>query len=259
MLTVYLLGCLSVVVMMFVLWLIHLAIKNATIVDIGWGMGFVIMSYIFIENGAGWTLRNQLVFMMVLCWGLRIIFFIFKRISQEKREDRRYAELREKWGEKAHLHFLRIFEYQAILQMFMIWPVLAVAYNRSEQLLFIEFVGVLVWAVALIGESVADEQLAAFKNNPKNKGQVCQTGLWYYSRHPNYFFEIMIWVGIYIFALGSPWGWLTIISPVLITHLILHITGIPLAEQQSLKSRGNEYRRYQATTSVLIPLPKKRI
>lgn len=259
MLTVYLIGCFSVVMMMFVIWLVHLKLRNATIVDMGWGLGFIIMSYIFIVRGAGWTLRNILIFLMIFLWGLRIIYFIFKRIKQEQHEDRRYAELRQKWGSKADLQFLRIFESQAVLQMFMVLPVLAVAYNPHAGLSVIEWAGLLVWAVALIGESITDEQLAAFKNNPANKGQVCQTGLWNYSRHPNYFFEIMIWVGIYIFSLGSPWGWLTIISPILITHLILNVTGIPLAEQQSLKSRGDLYRRYQQTTSVLIPLPKKRV
>ena len=115
-----------------------------------------------------------------------------------------------------------------------------------------------LWFVAVAGEALADAQLAAFKRNPANRGGVCAVGLWRYSRHPNYFFECLIWVSYALFAFGSPGGWLALIGPAAILYLLLRVTGIPLTEEQSLRSRGEAYRRYQETTSAFLPwFPKK--
>jgi steroid 5-alpha reductase family enzyme len=111
---------------------------------------------------------------------------------------------------------------------------------------------------AITGEALADAQLAAFKRDAANRGRVCEAGLWRYSRHPNYFFEWLIWVAYFVFAVGSPWGWVALIGPASILYLLLRVTGIPMTEEQSLRSRGDAYRRYQRTTSAFIPwLPKK--
>jgi steroid 5-alpha reductase family enzyme len=110
-----------------------------------------------------------------------------------------------------------------------------------------------VFVVALVGEWVADRQLAAFKADPNNRGRVCRAGLWRYSRHPNYFFEWLVWVAYFVFALPSPWGWLSALSPLLMLFFLFRITGIPATEEQSLRSRGAEYREYQRTTSVFFP------
>ncbi len=257
MLTAYLWGCLTVVLMMVIIWLIHLPLKNAAIVDMGWGLGFILMTLIFVSHGAGWTLRNQIIFVLVALWGVRIMLYVFFRILVEKREDKRYTEFRRKWGNHIEWNFLRIFEIQAFLQMVIVLPILVMAFNADGHMHWLEWTGFSVALISIICEAVADEQLRSFKGNMANKGKTCQTGFWYYSRHPNYFFEILVWVAIYVAALPTAWGWATIASPLMITYLILNVSGIPLAEEQSLRSRGDEYRDYQRTTSILIPLPKK--
>lgn len=258
MLTAYLTGGLLVMIMMALIWLVHLRDDNATIVDMGWGFGFVMMATVFMANGSGGTTRNVVLWLLLALWGGRIIYFIAKRMRQEGHEDKRYAMFRKKWGGQARAKFFQLFECQALLQMIVVLPVLAVAFNPRPGLNAWEIFAAIVFVIGLIGETMADEQLRTFQNDPDNKGKVCRTGLWAYSRHPNYFFEIVIWTAVYLYALASPGGWLTLVSPLVIVYIIMKITGIPLAEQQSLKSRGEEYRRYQETTSVLIPLPNKR-
>lgn len=259
MILTYLLGCLSVVIMMFLVWLIYLKLDNATVVDGAWGLGFIIMSVIFVLRAEGWTSRNMILLGLMFMWGGRIIFYIVRRIISEKGEDKRYTEFRHKWKTNIDLNFLRIFEIQAILQMIIVLPALFISFNMMAQMNWLEMIGAVIVCASVIGESMADRQLMKFKNDPSNKGKTCQQGLWYYSRHPNYFFEILVWIGFFIFAVSSPWGWISILSPVLISYLILNVSGIPLAEAQSIQSRGDEYRQYQRTTSVLIPLPKKRL
>ncbi|MEO5959624.1 MAG: DUF1295 domain-containing protein, partial [Opitutaceae bacterium] len=117
----------------------------------------------------------------------------------------------------------------------------------------LEIGGAALWLVAIGGEALADAQLAAFKRAPANKGQVCDTGLWRASRHPNYFFEWLVWVAYFVFALASPWGWFAIVGPASILYLLLRVTGIPMTEEQSVRSKGDAYRRYQQTTSAFIP------
>ena len=121
----------------------------------------------------------------------------------------------------------------------------------------IEWAGAVVWAIGLIGEAAADAQLARFKANPANRGRTCRDGLWRYSRHPNYFFEWTIWVGFFIVALGSPFGWATLVAPSLMLYILLYVTGIPAAEAASLRSRGDEFREYQRTTSAFVPWPPR--
>jgi len=118
---------------------------------------------------------------------------------------------------------------------------------------------VILWFGGLIGESISDHQLNSFKKDPKNKGKLCDQGLWGYSRHPNFFFEWTMWVAYFVFALGSLHGWVAIITPACMLFLLLKVTGIPIIEKESLKRRGEVYRRYQKTTSMFIPLPKRAI
>ena len=116
----------------------------------------------------------------------------------------------------------------------------------------------MVFIIALAGETVADEQLHAFKRNVMNKGKTCDVGLWRYSRHPNYFFEWLVWVGFFVYALDSPMGWVAVISPMIMFYLLMYVSGVPLAEAQSLQARGEEYSRYQQTTSMFVPWFKRR-
>ena len=121
-----------------------------------------------------------------------------------------------------------------------------------------EKIGAGIWLVSILCEAIADLQLSAFKKNPENKGKTCREGLWKYSRHPNYFFEWMMWIGYAVFALGSPWGWLGLLSPALVLYFLFGSTGIPATEAQALRTRGNAYREYQRATSSFVPwFPKK--
>jgi steroid 5-alpha reductase family enzyme len=121
-----------------------------------------------------------------------------------------------------------------------------------------EITAVGLWLVAIIGETVADRQLAAFRANPDNRGRTCRSGLWAYSRHPNYFFEWLNWCAYALMALPAPYGWAGLASPVIMLFLILKVTGVPPSEEQALASRGDDYRDYQRTTSVFIPWFPKR-
>lgn len=252
-------GALCVGVLFLIMWGIHLILRNATVVDIGWGLGFILLSLVYILQGQGFNLRNTIYFLMIFLWGIRIVLYLLKRISFEKQEDKRYKKIRQEFGRMAWLKFLLIFEFQAGLEMIIGIPLLIVSLNPLPGISCFEILGIMIFSVALIGEAMADEQLHAFKTNLAHKGKTCDTGLWYYSRHPNYFFEWLIWIGMFVYALGSPMGWVAIVSPLIMFYLLMYVSGVPLAEEQSLKSRGDEYRRYQATTSIFIPMFKRKL
>jgi steroid 5-alpha reductase family enzyme len=132
-------------------------------------------------------------------------------------------------------------------------PFLFPAMNPRPNLSWAEFVGCAVWLIGMIGEATADAQLNAFKKNPASHGKTCRAGLWNYSRHPNYFFEWVIWLGLAVFALGSPFGFIGLLSPALILYFLLRVTGIPATEAQALRTKGEDYKNYQRTTSAFVP------
>jgi steroid 5-alpha reductase family enzyme len=153
--------------------------------------------------------------------------------------------------------FLAFFELQAVLVVIFSFPFLLAAWNRAP-LGPVEWIGLSVSVVALVGESIADRQMKRFKDDPENKTGVCNIGLWRYSRHPNYFFEFLVWVGFATASLATPWGWIALVCPLLMYHFLTKVTGIPLTEEYALKSKGEAYAEYQRTTSPFIPLPPKR-
>jgi steroid 5-alpha reductase family enzyme len=136
-------------------------------------------------------------------------------------------------------------------------PFFIIALNPALEISIPEYIGASLWFLCIIGEGVSDRQLQYFKKQPENKGKVCQYGLWNYSRHPNYFFQFSIWLSVLVFALPSPYGWLAIICPVSIGYLIFKVTGIPMTEEQAVRSKGAAYREYQRTTSAFVPWFKK--
>lgn len=250
-------GAVALLLMMFAIWLVSVRIKNAGPVDVGWALGLAILAIWYAWHGPGFATRKWIMAGTVTFWGLRLAIHLASRISREP-EDGRYQKLRQDWqGKSVNLRFLFFFEFQALLDVFLSLPFLAVAFNEAPGLGLLEYAGIALWLVAVVGESVADAQLAAFKRDPKNRNHVCQTGLWNYSRHPNYFFEWFVWVAWAVFALGSPWGWAGLLCPALMLFLLLRMTGIPATEAQALRSRGEEYARYQRTTSALVPWFKK--
>jgi steroid 5-alpha reductase family enzyme len=252
-LTPILIGTASVAALMLLLWLIHLRTGNAAIVDAGWAGGLAILGILYPALGGGYWLRSALIACMAGIWGFRLGgYLLFTRVIGHP-EEGRYRELRRQWKTNIPFKFLLFFEFQALLCVALAVPFLAAAGNPAPAISLIEWAGVALWALAMAGEATADAQLSAFKSDPSSKGHTCQAGLWRYSRHPNYFFEWLIWVAFAIFALASPGGYWGLFSPALILYFLLRVTGIPATEAQAIRTRGEEYRRYQQTTSAFVP------
>ena len=165
--------------------------------------------------------------------------------------------LRAKWGKDQNLLMLRFFYFQAIFALVLSLPFALILVNQTPGLNYFEIAGACLCLVAIVGESTADYQLKSFKKDRSNAGKICMRGLWYYSRHPNYFFEWLVWVGYFIMALGSPLGYLSIICPVVMYYILTQVTGIGYTEASMLKSRGEAFAEYQKTTSSFFPWPKR--
>ncbi|MGD9843275.1 MAG: DUF1295 domain-containing protein, partial [Steroidobacteraceae bacterium] len=232
---------------------------NFSYIDLGWSANFVLLALIYGMLGEGDLTRRVLICAMYALWGVRLALHLATRIIGEP-EEGRYVQLRSEWGRKGsmNLKFLGFFQFQALLNIILGLPMLLAVMNSAEQLMALEIVGAAVWALGLLGETIADAQLNAFKRNANNKGKVCAVSLWGWSRHPNYFFEWTIWIGYTLFALASPYGWLCLVLPLLMLHFLLNVTGVKATEEQALRSKGEAYRHYQATVSAFIPLPPKR-
>lgn len=247
-------GMVSALMVLF--WVIQLFTKNAGILDLGWALGLVILTGHYAVTLDGYALRQVIIFVLVSFWGLRLSKHILERLLH-KEEDRRYQLLRNDWAPFLQLKFLALFIFEALLDVILSIPFLVICLNETPQLHIFEYLGLLVWVTGFVGESIADKQLNDFKKDPQNRGKICQQGLWNYSRHPNYFFEWLMWVAYFIFALGSPYGWLAIVSPAIMYVLLTKVTGIPMIEEHALKTKGQAFKDYMRTTSIFFPMPKK--
>jgi steroid 5-alpha reductase family enzyme len=251
-------GGLAVLALMFVLWLVFLRTDNAAVVDVGWAGGLALLALVYAALGGGDALRKILIAGMASIWGFRLaIYLLFARVIGQP-EEGRYVQLRADWKTHVRAKFLLFFEFQALLCVVLSIPFLLPALNRSPKISWVELAGCAIWLTGIVGEAVADAQLNRFKKNSANRGRTCRAGLWSYSRHPNYFFEWVIWMGFAVFALGSPFGYVAFLSPALILYFLLRVTGIPATEAQAIRSKGDDYRAYQRTTSAFVPwFPKK--
>lgn len=246
-------GTASVCGLMLVLWLIHLPLRNAAIVDAGWAGGLALLGAIYAAMGGGYSVRVLTIAGMAVLWGLRLaIYLLFARVIGHP-EEGRYVQLRRQWGGNLPLKFLLFFQFQALLCILLSTPFLLATQDRQPRLSGFEYAGAALWLFAWIGELVADAQLQSFKSHPANRGAVCTVGLWKYSRHPNYFFEWLIWVAFGVFAMGSPYGYAALACPALMLFFLFRVTGIPATEAQALRSKGDAYRQYQRATSAFVP------
>jgi steroid 5-alpha reductase family enzyme len=241
------------------LYLLARRMDNYGIVDIAWSYAFGALAAGYALLGSGWPVRRALLAAMAVLWSVRLGTHLAVRVlGHHPVEDGRYQQLRKDWAVNFAAKMFGFFQLQAVSVVLLGAAFLLACVNPAPALHPLECAGVALWLVALSGEALADAQLAAFKRRPDSQGRVCDAGLWHYSRHPNYFFEWLIWVAYFVFALGSPWGVIALIGPASILYLLLRVTGIPMTEEQSLRSRGDAYRRYQQTTSAFVPwLPKK--
>jgi steroid 5-alpha reductase family enzyme len=251
-------GAAAVFAIMSALWWLGVRHLNFSYVDIGWCVNFAVIAAIVASFGDGSPMRKWIIAGMYAIWSLRLAWHLAERIIGEP-EEGRYVELRREWGASGNLNgkFFLFFQFQAALNLILAVPLLLVSRNASAEWHPLELAGILLWIVAVCGESVADRQLASFKRDPANKGEVCNVGLWRYSRHPNYFFEWMVWVAYAVFALPSPYGWIALAMPALMLHFLINVTGVRATEEQAVRSKGERYRRYQRETSMFVPLPKR--
>ena len=250
-------GWLIAALIMLALWLVYLFTKSPSIVDIGWGGS--------IGSAACWmyfyvpeiSLRQHTIFFCVIFWSLRIVALLISRISKGQK-DQRYVELSERWKTNLSWKYFLFFQAQAISVALLITPI-ALSYLALESFwTYWDTIGLLLFFIGFFGEVIADYQMAKFRQDLSNQKRVCDIGLWYYSRHPNYFFEWVIWLSYSLVAMNHLYGVVGWISPAILLFSILKVTGIPPTEKRLLKSKGDMYNQYQKTTSAFIPMLKKR-
>jgi steroid 5-alpha reductase family enzyme len=238
-------------------WLISVRLQNYGFLDVAWSLSVAVLAPIYAWLGTGDPLRRIAFTLVGVIWSLRLGLYILIRVwRHHPREDVRYRTLRERWPGPGR--FLLFFELQALIGVLFSLPFLLAAFNPrpgsvGTGLEAVEICGLALALLATAGEALADWQAQRFKSNPANRAAIVNVGLWRYSRHPNYFFESLVWWGFFIAALGSPYGWITLVCPLLMLYILLNVTGIPLTEKHSLESRGDAYREYQRTTSRFVP------
>lgn len=238
-------------------WAFCVKIRNFSPVDAFWAacIGLTSLFFLLAETH---NPKQITAAILIGAWSARLSHHLAKRIKKHHpEEDSRYQKLRELWDKKTNPYFLLLFLGNATLVFLLSLPFYLIAKDPDPTFNALAITGTLVALTGLTGETIADKQMSAFRQQNSDRKSICKKGLWKYSRHPNYFFESVTWLGFFLFALGSPWGWTTLHAPAIITFLLLKVTGIPPSEASSLKSKGETYRQYQKTTSPFIPLPPK--
>lgn len=236
-----------------------LAVRSRDIgwVDVGWtvGMGIIALLHAGFSEGVLW--RRALVAALAAAWSFRLAGYILARI-QHAEEDARYRTLRERWGPRTNRYAFVLFMAESLLITLFSVPFLLAMHNPNPALTGWDVAAVLIWVIAVAGESIADRQLQHFRSQTTNRARTCREGLWRYSRHPNYFFEWIHWFAYAVLAIGAPYGSWAWLGPILMLLFLFKVTGIPFTEKQALARRGDDYRRYQQTTSIFIPwFPRK--
>jgi steroid 5-alpha reductase family enzyme len=245
------LAALVVFIYMSAVFLLALARKNNGVVDIAWGLGFILVSaVVFFRFGQGGA-RQWLALALITVWGGRLALHIYAR-NRGKEEDFRYAAWRRQWGEYFIVRsYFQIFMLQGLLLLLVIAPLLLIVGQEQPPLGLLDGLGALVWLTGFLFETVGDRQLAAFIKEPAHRGRLMTGGLWSYTRHPNYFGEAALWWGMGILALSAPRGWLGLIGPMVITLLLLFVSGVPLLEK---KYRGRaDWEEYKKRTPIFFP------
>ncbi len=242
----------AVALVMVVTWLVSLVLRDASIVDPVWPLGFVVVAWVVHAMADGNAARSWLLVAMVTAWGLRLSAHLAWRKRGEP-EDYRYRAMRKHWGPRFPIiSLVTVFALQGLLMWVVSLPVQLGQVPDSPGLGLLAVLGVLVWAVGFAFETIGDAQLAAFKADPANAGQVMDRGLWHYTRHPNYFGDACVWWGIALVAAESGLGAIGIIGAVVMTVLLRRVSGVPMLERSMAKRRPG-YTEYVARTSPFIP------
>ncbi len=246
----------AIAVVMVVTWLVSLVLRDASIVDPVWPFGFVVVAWVTFAVADGLPARKWLLAGMVTVWGLRLSIYLAWRKHGEP-EDYRYQAMRRHWGDRfALVSLLTVFALQGVLMWIVSLPAQLGQVRDTPDLGVLAFVGVALWLLGFVFESVGDAQLARFKADPASKGQVMDRGLWRYTRHPNYFGDACVWWGIALVAAETGIGAIGIVGAVVMTVLLVRVSGVPLLEKSMAKRRPG-YADYVARTSSFIPRPPR--
>jgi steroid 5-alpha reductase family enzyme len=242
-----------------VVWAVSLRLRDASVADVSWGLGFVLLAWIYCFLSPTLTSRSWLVAVLVTMWGARLSWHLFRR-NHGREEDPRYQAMRASHGHAFWWRsLLTVFWLQGAILWFVALPVLAaIRAAQPGTLTGIDGLGVLLFAVGFSFEVVGDRQLRRFRSDPANRGRVLDRGLWRYTRHPNYFGDAVLWWGLYAIAAATPNGWLNVLSPALMTLLLMRVSGVTLLERRLITSKPG-YRAYIARTPAFFPwLPRPR-
>lgn len=247
----YGISALSVLAFMVVLFTAAQIMKDNSIVDIGWGMGFVIIAFSTFFYEPGFDARQLLILVLVCAWGFRLAGYLLAR-ARGQGEDFRYANFRKQWGRRAVVTaFFRVFMFQGAVMLIIAYPVIRIQASEGHGLDALAYIGLAVWIAGFLFQSIGDAQLRTFKKTRTSKEDVLKSGLWRYSRHPNYFGEAVMWWGIALIALPVPGGWLSLGSALLMNVLLLKVSGVPFLEKRYKENPA--YQQYKRETNRFIP------
>ncbi len=241
-----------VTLLMIVSYFFYLVERKGAIFDIAWAGGFMITTIVSFLELDGYFWRKTLLFFLVILWSCRLGSVFFRRYL-EKEEEGRFAAVRDYFHAPQEWKFFLLFLLQGVAIVVLSWPFQLIASNPSLTFSALEYWAILIWIIGYIGEIIADTQLREFKMEPANKNKVCTTGLWRFSRHPNYFFEWIIWIAFFLLAFDAPAGFTAIISPILMFWLLRKVSGIQAAEEIAVRTIGQEYVNYQKSTNAFFP------
>ncbi|MBN2285681.1 MAG: DUF1295 domain-containing protein [Tissierellales bacterium] len=248
----YLLAAIEILIFFSIFFIIAQVKNNNSVVDIGWGLGFVILSWVMFLTEI--SVERIVIPLMVSVWGLRLSYHIFRR-NFGKPEDFRYVNMRKSWGERQRINaFFRVFMLQGVLQFLVAMSI--ITYGKEINNVGLVVLGVLIFAFGLGFEAIGDQQLKNFIGNPANKGQIMKSGLWQYTRHPNYFGEATLWWGIFLVSIGTGAPFHAIIGPITITILVRFVSGVPLLEKKY--ANRPDFIEYKKKTPVFVPFIGRR-
>ena len=247
----------AIAALMLATWLVSLALRDASIVDIVWGPGFVLVAWVAFAVGDGSGTRRALVVALTTLWGLRLAAYLAWR-NIGKPEDYRYRAMRRRYGARFPLVSLfLVFGLQGVLMWTVSLPVQAAQVpDDPSGLVVLDFIGIALWCTGMFFETVGDVQLARFKSDPANKGSVMDRGLWRYTRHPNYFGDFCVWWGLYAIALATGDAWWSVVGPLVMSVLLMRVSGVALLERHMTRSRPG-YEEYARRTSAFFPRPPR--
>lgn len=254
--SLYMQSIVVIFIYMTIFFTIAQVVKNNSIVDMGWGIGFVVIAIYTLFASENYNPRSIMITGLVALWGIRLFYHILKR-NWGKSEDFRYVAMRKNWGKwVVPKGFIRVFMLQGALMLIIAYPIIMNNDSSTGNLGILEIIGLIIWVVGFIFEALGDKQLKAFISDKKNKGHIMKQGLWKYTRHPNYFGEATMWWGIFIISISSKSGIYGIISPIIITLLLLFVSGVPMLEKHY--ENNKEFQAYAKVTSKFLPCFSKK-